>query len=156
MFRIIGAAGAAVAAVGIGATTLLQKRLDCSPTFEGIPTAATLLIFQSISLFEAKFKDKLLISPVFKPGSLNHIYTEKGIIIPSRCSVELPVYEKLPEEEEKRLGKLLIEKQIVGHLVIRGDCKLGCASVTMTSIQLFKVDKDSKPYGTPIWEYRRE
>ena len=130
-----------------------HKIVEASPTFEGIPVGATLLIFQSLPVFEAKFKDKLVVSPSFSPGKLNHNYFEKGFLIPNACVVEIPVYEKLEEEEEKRLGKLLIEKLIVGHLVVEGVCKLGCASVTMRSVKLFKVDANQKPTGEPIWEY---
>jgi hypothetical protein len=122
--------------------------IACSPTFEGIPVSATLIIFQAVSHFQKHYPG-LEISASFSPGkAAEHFYKEEGGFLglfPTRCVVGIPVFEKLDELEESRLGQALLMKPIVGHLVLEGKCKMGCASATLSSLSLYRVDSQKKP-----------
>jgi hypothetical protein len=61
---------------------------------------------------------------------------------PSQAQVKLPVYEKLSQAEEERLGTAGIRKSPVGHLILRGECKVGCAQVRLVYIELRKMNGD--------------
>ncbi|KAJ3095809.1 hypothetical protein HK100_005727 [Physocladia obscura] len=60
--------------------------------------------------------------------------------------VKVPVFEKLPEEEESRLGSAGIRKKPVGSLIMKGKCTYGCAVVKLMNLQVRKLD------GDLVWE----
>jgi hypothetical protein len=127
-----------------------------SPTFQGIPVAGTLLIHQSIPYFQAQFP-KLEVCGVFAPSEEFHEYIETGHtfgVYPTGCRISIPIYEKLSIEEEERLGKALLKKPVVGVMVIEGECKVGCATATIKSINVYRLNSLKKPdYEKPIWSW---
>jgi hypothetical protein len=134
---------------------LQHRKLECSPTFQGVPVAGTFLIHQSIPYFDKKFPG-LEIAGAFVPGETLHSYVEQKVmgLYATSCKVTIPVYEKLSKQEEERLGKAMLKKPAVGLLVLEGDCKVGCATVQLTSIRLYKLDQDKNPVMEhPIWEW---
>jgi hypothetical protein len=141
----------------VGALISTQK-LHQSPTFQGIPVAGTLLIHQSIPYFQRQFP-KLEISGVFAPGEEYHTYTETGQtfgIYPTGCTVTLPIFEMLSIEEEERMGKALLKKQVVGVVVIEGECKAGCATASVKSIKVYKMNTSLVPeYEKPVWSWSK-
>lgn len=143
----------------IGGLGLYMNRntIKASPTFEGVPVSATLLIHQASPLFYQEFPG-LTLAPSFAPKKqLNHTYEETGGILgiyPTGCELGIPVYEKLTEIEETRLGKALLAKPSVAHLVIKGSCKVGCATAFLTEMKLFKVDSEKGIlYESPVWNW---
>jgi hypothetical protein len=147
--------------VGTAIATSLysSQKIYCSPTFEGVPVSATLLIHQSIPYFEKKFPG-LEVSGVYSPGEPGHTYVESGKILglyPTKCTVTIPIYEKLSKEEEERLGKAMIKKDAVAHLILHGECKVGCATATLSSIRIYKLDANQNTdLSALVWSWNKE
>ena len=143
--------------LGIG-HCLFSQTLYQSPTFQGIPVAGTLIIDQAHSIFKKQFPG-LELSGVFSPGQLGHSYLESGSIMgwyPQACTVEIPVYQVLTRKEEETLGKALVKKPIVGILRMEGDCKVGCAKVTLKQMTLYKVNAAKEPdYNEIVWTWSK-
>lgn len=138
----------------------LLKRLPAiaaSPTFEGIPVAATLLIHQAYPRFSKAFPG-LELSPAFSPGKDGHFYKEEGGlfgIYPTSCKVGIPIYERLSQLEESRIGQALLMKPVVAILILTGECSVGCASASLSRMELFKVDEAKNPRSDALvwmWE----
>ncbi|KAJ3021445.1 UNVERIFIED_CONTAM: hypothetical protein HDU68_009620 [Siphonaria sp. JEL0065] len=143
-----------------------------SPIFQGTPVAATLLMHQAVKIFDPQFNDLLEMSPVFvlpenvpdrgaysngnAPDDSDESdmvkefgYNETGGFLGSWASgveVKVPVFEKLTQTEESRLGNAGIRKKPVGALVMKGKCSYGCAVVQLMHLQVLKLD------GTVVWE----
>ena len=153
-FHIYASLGLATASLAIQ-----PQKLNCSPMFQGVPVAATFIMNQAIPIFNTKFPG-LEVSAVFAPGMPGHVYEEQGGIgslYPTRCVAEVPVYEKLHEEEEKRLGSAGIRKKPVGILVSRGECKYGCASVVLCELEVLKyTDEGELDRLNPIWVWKKK
>ena len=140
------------------ATILTHKKTYCSPTFQGVPVAGTFLIHQSIPYITKKFPG-LEVAGAYVPGEIGHSYTETKVLglYGIACTVTIPVYEKLCRKEEERLGKAMLKKPAVGHLVLEGECKVGCATATLTAITLYKLDSNKNPVlDAPIWEWKKD
>eukprot|EP00842_Homolaphlyctis_polyrhiza_P000540 jgi/Hompol1/1487/HPOL_005612-RA len=150
--RALGGASAAALVLLL----LSIRSADCSPSFQGIPVAATFLMAQAIAPFESVFPG-LQISPVFAPGIGGHVYEESGGIMgvyPTLAVVELPVFERLSQKEEERLGIAGIRKSAVGVLRMTGDCKYGCASVKLATMTLYALLEDgSLDRQNPVWTW---
>ncbi|KAJ3091141.1 hypothetical protein HK102_001555 [Quaeritorhiza haematococci] len=85
-----------------------------------------------------------------EPG---YSYKETGAFSaywPTGCVVEVPVFEKLDQAEEARLGIVGIKKTPVAKLILVGDCQYGCAKVTLMEMRLLKLD------GEFVWEWKKE
>ncbi|KAJ3229786.1 hypothetical protein HDU78_008826, partial [Chytriomyces hyalinus] len=146
-----------------------------SPAFQGTPVAATLLMHQAVKLFDKQFDGLLEMSPVFvlpedmpAPESYSKgasgdydeeddptavhkqfSYSESGAFFggwASECAVKVPVFEKLDDQEEARLGNAGIRKRPVGSLIMKGKCSYGCAVVQLMYMQVQKLD------GSVVWE----
>lgn len=180
--------------------------LECSPTFNGIPVAATFLLYQAQSIFSNEFPG-LEISAVFEvrpqkkygyitrddvkskdsqnyktakdvvrenendsidlPPNLDdhdkythdnyseYNYREFGgmfpfeRLFPSNCEVIVPIFEKLSQLEEARLGEAGITKPVIGRLKIIGECSTGCAKVRLQKMILYKLN------GEIVWTWDR-
>lgn len=133
-----------------------RKPLEASPTFNGIPLAATFLINQCIPIFNKKFPG-LEVAGSFSLGTDHNEYKETGGlgIYPTSARVLLPVYEKLKPQEEAQLGVAGIKKPPVGFLILKGKCKVGCAQVTLVEIELVAADKSLAPdYSRVVWSWK--
>ncbi|KAJ3386515.1 hypothetical protein HDU92_002425 [Lobulomyces angularis] len=111
---------------------------DIEINFNGVPVSAPFLMNQASKIFDKEYPG-LEISPVFVINEPNFLYEELGVFkyyFPSGCIVKVPVYEKLTQVEEERLGTNGIKKKPVGILVLLGDCEVGCAKVTLKEIRL--------------------
>ncbi|KAI9342615.1 hypothetical protein BDR26DRAFT_859256 [Obelidium mucronatum] len=64
----------------------------------------------------------------------------------SGVEVKVPVFEKLSQTEESRLGNAGIRKKPVGALIMKGKCSYGCAVVQLMHMQVVKLD------GSTVWE----
>ncbi|KAI8620535.1 hypothetical protein BC830DRAFT_1098725 [Chytriomyces sp. MP71] len=155
--------------------TISSMRNFSSPAFQGTPVAATLLMHQAVKIFDKQFDGLLEMSPVFvlpedmpSPESYSKgtsgdteteddptavhkqfSYTESGGLLgswASACTVKVPVFEKLDEQEEARLGNAGIRKRPVGSLIMEGKCTYGCAAVQLMHMQVQKLD------GSVVWE----
>ncbi|KAL3896476.1 MAG: hypothetical protein SGCHY_004046, partial [Lobulomycetales sp.] len=95
----------------------------------------------------------LEVSGVFVNDDKEFSYEETGwlkdILYASGCRVSCPVYEKLSQVEEARLGNAGIRKESVGQLDLVGRCLYGCASVELEEMTL------RKPDGVVVWQWRR-
>lgn len=143
--------------LSLTAIQLNYKRLYQSPTFQGVPVAGTLLIHQATPLLNKQFPG-LEISGIFAPGNDGHSYSETTTlgIYPTACKVTIPIYERLSEQEEERLGKALLMKPIVGMLVMFGKCNAGCATASLQSLVVYKVTKDKKiDYENVVWKWNK-
>ncbi|KAJ3181037.1 hypothetical protein HDU85_003739 [Gaertneriomyces sp. JEL0708] len=131
----------------------LRKPVECSPTFNGVPVAATFLIHQATPKLDAKFPG-LEISPIFDINQpQDYKYEEESTflsIMPSYALVEVPMYEKLSSLEEAKLGVSGLKKNPVGKAVLKGSCSLGCAKVTLVEIKLLKLN------GDLVWEWKKK
>ncbi|KAJ3065644.1 hypothetical protein HDU98_010969 [Podochytrium sp. JEL0797] len=151
---------------------LAAARRFSSPIFQGTPVAATLLMHQAVKLFDAQFSSLLEMSAIFvlpedvpDRGAYSNgmadeedeeslmreefAYKESGGFFGSWASgveVTVPVFEKLSETEESRLGNAGIRKKPVGSLVMQGKCSYGCAVVQLMHMQVKKLD------GNVVWE----
>lgn len=72
---------------------------------------------------------------------------------PSSVEITVPVYERLNDVEEARLGNAGIKKGVVGWLLLRGECRWGCAKVWLTGMKLMR-GKISD--GEIVWEWKKE
>jgi hypothetical protein len=103
---------------------------------------------QALKHFDKQFPG-LEMSAVFVVGTNDpdYVYYEKGLSAwPTSAYVELPIFEKLSDAEEARLGNAGIRKKPVGKLVLEGNCSYGCASVKLTYMKVVKLD------GKVVWE----
>ncbi|KAJ3103020.1 hypothetical protein HDU97_010458 [Phlyctochytrium planicorne] len=110
--------------------------------------AATFLMNQAIGVFEKQFPG-LEMSPIFIHGHPEFVYKETGMLPslwPTGAIVEVPIFEKLSDAEEARLGGAGIRKRPVGKLVLMGECQYGCAAVKLLEMKVYKAD------GTLFWE----
>jgi hypothetical protein len=132
-----------------------HKPIDCSPTFAGVPVAATFLMHQAYGKFESQFPG-LSLPSVFDSNSSDYEYYESSttwgkftdkIFGPSEATIIIPVYERYSELEEERLGSAGIKKSPVGKLKATGVCQIGCARVLLTEMTLFKLNNDI------VWKY---
>lgn len=192
------------------ASAVSRQHFECSPTFNGVPVAATILLYQAQSIFGKEFPG-LEIAAVFEvrpqkrygfftrddveretgekiksarelPGVVpvdedsskksyleedanvkkytedhfdEYNYREYGgyfpfeRMFPGNCEVIVPIFEKLSELEEARLGEAGLAKPIVARMRIRGECSAGCAKVRMQSLELYKLD------GEVVWTWNR-
>ena len=81
----------------------------------------------------------------------DYTYEEHGIpYFPSSCTLKVPVFERLDEEEEKKLGANGLRKEKVGFLEVEGGCEVGCARVRISKMRVLKVD------GEVVWEWRAD
>lgn len=104
---------------------------------------------QAYAPFSAKYPG-LELSGVYVINDKDYSYKEQGWPLASSCSVIVPVYEKLSDIEEQRLGNAGIKKDVVARMHIQGECKYGCASVLLKKIQLCKLD------GSVVWSWPEE
>jgi len=128
------------------------QQIECSPTFNGVPIATSFLCQQAYPIFNSEFPG-LELSPVFVSEHKDFSYEEGGWLsplFPSWAEARLPVYPVLPPEEEAKLGMAGLKKRPVGYVYIKGDCKYGCAMVSLSSIRLEKIN------GDVVWEWHRE
>jgi hypothetical protein len=132
-----------------------HKPIDCSPTFAGVPVAATFLMHQAYEKFETQFPG-LSLPSIFDSNSSEYEYFEASttwgkftdtIFGPSEATVIIPVYEKYSELEEERMGSAGIKKSPVGRLKATGECQMGCARVRLKEMTLFKLNHDI------VWKY---
>ena len=139
----------------IGLIVCTHKAIECSPTFAGVPVAATFLMHQAYDKFEKEFPG-LELPSVFDMNSSEFEYFEStssigkltGTIFgPSEATIIIPVYEKYSQLEEERLGSAGIKKSPVGKVKITGKCQIGCARVLMTQMTLFKLNNEI------VWNY---
>ena len=154
----------ASATVGIGYSLHLNSKktfntVAASPTFEGIPVAATILIHQAYPHFAKAFPG-LELSPAFSPGKeKGHFYEEKGGlfgIYPTSCKIGIPIFERLSQLEESRIGQALLMKPVVAYLILIGDCTVGCAAANLSEMVLLKVDEEKNPrFDSSVWEWKR-
>ncbi|KAJ3055328.1 hypothetical protein HK097_010828 [Rhizophlyctis rosea] len=130
----------------------LKPPAECSPKFNGVPVAATFLMHQALSRFEAQFPG-LEMSAVFDTSRPEeYSYHEEGLlasILPSVAVAVVPVFEKLTEAEEAKLGGAGIRKKPVGKIEIRGSCSVGCAAVELKEMKVMK------PNGDVVWEWKK-
>ncbi|TPX32518.1 hypothetical protein SmJEL517_g04346 [Synchytrium microbalum] len=137
------------AAVILGLTTS-KPSIECSPSFNGVPVAATFLMRQAEPIFNKHFPG-LELSPVFVMDGINFGYTEQSILgWASTATVEVPVYERLSQTEEVRLGTSGLRKGAVGKAYITGGCSYGCAKVVMSEIKVVKMN------GEVVWHWTRK
>ncbi|KAJ3157277.1 hypothetical protein HDU89_002689 [Geranomyces variabilis] len=133
--------------------TTTRRPVECSPTFQGVPVAATFLMHQALPRFHRKFPG-LELSPVFDMARPEEFgYREEGLfasVMPSTAVVEVPIFEKLSEMEEAKLGGAGIRKSPVGKAVLKGKCSLGCAKVDLVEITVFKMN------GDIVWEWKKK
>ncbi|KAI9105000.1 hypothetical protein DFS34DRAFT_576053 [Phlyctochytrium arcticum] len=136
----------------ISLATLSYKQLECSPTYHGSPVAATFLMHQAFLRLEKKFPG-LEISAVFdmtRPDQ--YTFKETGLfasVMPSGCEVEVPLFEKLSQTEEARMGAAGIKKTPVGKVWMRGECSLGCAKVDLLELIV------KKNNGEVVWHWKK-
>jgi hypothetical protein len=108
---------------------------------------------QAHPIFKSAFPG-LEMSPMFHMDHPDYAYTEHHHQLLSRflgadeASVQVPVFERLSEKEELRLGSSGLEKKPVGRLLIKGECRMGCAQVQLTHLELFKQQD-----GKKVWEH---
>ncbi|TPX69351.1 hypothetical protein SpCBS45565_g02496 [Spizellomyces sp. 'palustris'] len=130
-----------------------DRSLECSPTFNGVPVAATFLMHQALPRFEKKFPG-LEISAVYDANRPEEFkYEETGLfssLMPSQAIVEVPVFEKLSETEEAKLGVSGIRKKPVGRVQLKGTCSIGCAKVELTEMRVLKNN------GQVVWEWKKK
>jgi hypothetical protein len=133
----------------------MMRRLEASPTFSGVPVAATFLMHQAQTPFENAFPG-LEMSAVFSMHNTQDFsYTEFAkdpesvfsrlhmrIFGASEAQVSVPVYERLSQAEEERLGASGIRKAPVGTLIMKGMCRVGCAQVKLMQVTLTKTNGD--------------
>ncbi|KAI8901697.1 hypothetical protein BC833DRAFT_576323 [Globomyces pollinis-pini] len=147
-------AGLMVGVAGFG--LLNHLKVEAAPTYHGVPIAGTLLIFQGTNVFRNAFPG-LEIVGVYSPGQDCHTYKEEGGVFgfyPNSAEAGLMVQEVLPKAEQKRLGAALLKQDPCGFLVLRGQCKFGCASVTLSEMKLYKLDSDLKPdFNQLVWKW---
>ncbi len=89
-------------------------------------------------------------SPVFIMDHPDFRYDEFGLLKAlwiDRVEIELPVFERLDDKEEAKLGANGIRKSPVGSVVLVGRCSLNCAKVQLVCMQVKKKD------GTIVWEW---
>jgi hypothetical protein len=90
-------------------------------------------------------------SAIFVSDSPDHpeyVYREGGVlksIWPTSVEVEIPIFERLTDAEEARLGNAGIRKKPVGKLVMHGECQYGCAMVTLKDLKVLKTN------GEEVW-----
>ena len=142
--------------IGCLALIIIPKtRLECSPTFAGVPVAATFLMHQAYAQFESQFPG-LELASLFDTNSSEFEYYEATsglerlavkIFGPSQATIIIPVYEKYSQVEEERMGSAGIKKSPVGKLQIVGKCQMGCAKVTLSQMTLFKLNDEI------VWNY---
>jgi hypothetical protein len=82
----------------------------------GVRVGLVQLLSQTQDVFEREFPG-LETGVALVPGKPLNEYTEHWF---STARLQVPVYEKLVEEEEKRLGMNGIEKKPVGYLLVQG------------------------------------
>ncbi|ORY49860.1 hypothetical protein BCR33DRAFT_649159, partial [Rhizoclosmatium globosum] len=114
-----------------------------SPIFQGTPVAATLLMHQAAKIFDKQFDSLLEMSAVFSRMIKEFGYSESGGFLGTWATgveVIVPVFEKLSETEEARLGSVGIRKRPVGSLKMKGKCTYGCAVVQLMHMQVLKLD----------------
>ena len=88
----------ATAALGL---SLLPRKIHAAPTYQGVPVPGILLVNQSIEIFTKQFPT-FEISSYFSPGQPFHAFSESvGFfgLFSNSCDVEIPVFERLSEEE---------------------------------------------------------
>lgn len=89
-----------------------------------------------------------------------HTYQESGGfagVYPTKCQVGIPIFERLSQLEEARIGQALLLKPAVAHLVLKGDCKVGCATASLSEMELFKVDQEKKPiWEKSVWKWTKQ
>ncbi|KAI8909393.1 hypothetical protein DFJ77DRAFT_433484 [Powellomyces hirtus] len=131
----------------------LQTPIECSPTFQGVPVAATFLMHQALPRFDKKFPG-LELSAVFDMARPEeYVYKEEGLfasVMPSTAIVEVPIFEKLSQVEEAKLGGAGIRKKPVGKVQLKGACSLGCAKVELTEMRVLKNN------GDVVWEWKKK
>ncbi|KAJ3109912.1 hypothetical protein HDU96_007055 [Phlyctochytrium bullatum] len=101
---------------------------------------------QAIPHFERQFPG-LEMSAIFATNHPDFDYEEKGLLStlwPTRAVVTVPIFERLPEEEEAKLGGAGIRKNPVGRIVLEGSCQYGCATVKLASIKVFTMENELK------------
>ncbi|KAJ3202127.1 hypothetical protein HDU67_000786 [Dinochytrium kinnereticum] len=139
------------AAIVLAASTTIPfavTPLECSPTYHGVPVAATFLMHQALPVFDKTFPG-LEMSPVFVMGHPEYSYAETGLLSSvwaTGATMELPIFERLSEEEEAKLGSSGIRKKPVGRLLLVGECEYGCAAVRLREMKVFKAN------GELLWE----
>ncbi|TPX44447.1 hypothetical protein SeMB42_g03197 [Synchytrium endobioticum] len=123
--------------------------LECSPTFNGVPVAATFLMRQAEPVFNKQFPG-LEISSVYVVDGQHFAYSESSLfgLFASSATVRVPIYERLPREEEMRLASAGLRKHPVGEAIISGSCSYGCAKVVITDIKVVKMN------GDEVWTWQ--
>ncbi|KAJ3291527.1 hypothetical protein HK104_005990 [Borealophlyctis nickersoniae] len=107
---------------------------------------------QALIYLEKQFPG-LELSPVYDANRPDeYSYQEEGLFsrfFPTAAVAEVPLFEKLREEEEARLGAAGIRKKPVAKAVLKGSCKVGCAAVELTEIKVLKLN------GDVVWEWKK-
>lgn len=87
-------------------------------------------------------------SAVYIDGQDYYRYSEEGLMWPNACTVTIPVYKKLEQVEDARMGVNGIKKKEVGYLEMRGECKFGCAASTLVSLKLVAIGAEESVIWT--------
>ncbi|KAJ1568579.1 hypothetical protein HK405_000380, partial [Cladochytrium tenue] len=78
-------------------------------------------------------------------------YAESGVLAPAwptAARAEVPLFERLSEQEEASLGSAGVRKQPVGKLVMIGTCTYGCAKVRLRELRVYSAE------GRLVWEQK--
>lgn len=85
------------------------------------------------------------------PDAHHFNFTESGgIIWSNHCEASIPIYKKLSKHEEMELGTAGLRKKPVGVLVMKGECRYGCAQVVLMEWVVRKLD------GEVVWRWTKE
>lgn len=136
----------------LGSILSMQRTTECSPKFNGGPMAATLLMRQAAPVFGAQFPG-LEMAPIYVVGHPDFAYGETGflnLVYPSGNYCEVPLFQKLSDREEADLGQAGVRKKPIGRVVMRGECRYGCAQVLLVEVEVLRGD------GEVVWKWSLE
>jgi hypothetical protein len=93
----------------------LFPSVSSTPKFNNTPFPVTVLPLQSHPVLRTYFA-QLQLAPVYVPEADFNSYRQNGMMWPTECTVTMPVYRKISEAQEMRLGANGIQKMPVGYL----------------------------------------
>ncbi len=128
------------------------KRFDMSiftPHNGNIPMPAILLLRQVGPIIAQYFPDWEV--PAAFPGQADYFYREVGWIAriwPLGVEIEFPLFERLPDSEEKTLGESGQRKLGIASCRVVAKCSSACAAVELSEIRVFDNQTDEE-----IWHW---
>ncbi|KAJ3036165.1 hypothetical protein HDV00_003021 [Rhizophlyctis rosea] len=108
---------------------------------------------QTLPYFEKQFPGLELSAVYDSNRPEEYSYEEEGLLaalFPQAAVAVVPVFEKLSQEEEMKLGSSGIRKKPVGKVWMRGACSYGCATVELVEFRVLKLN------GDVVWEWKKD